>query len=183
MLFRSPSMLRTPPPTPPPTSRPTPPPTRVPTAVPETPSPTTLSPTMSPTPPLTFAPSAVNVTDCQNNFIETCLCGDEIKVSFSNCKPEPEDWVGLYACKNESNPTYNYHPTIWLWTCYDAKCQTGEEMYASTLVFNNTLPVYTEFGPHEWPLPPGCYVAVLNRNYGLSPPPYDIVIEGSEFYV
>jgi hypothetical protein len=155
--------------------RPSPSPTSAPTAIPITSAPIPPAVTLAPTPP--------DNTNCSNNYIETCLCGSEIKVSFSNCQPEKEDWVGLYPCKQDGELTYNYHPTMWLWSCYDGACVDGQEKYSNTLVFNDTLPAYTDLGPHQWPLPSGCYVAILNRNYGLSPPPYDIIIEGQEFFV
>jgi hypothetical protein len=180
------------PPTNKPTDEPTPEPTPEPTRAPiepaveePTPEPTP-PPTNKPTPEATPEPTVlqtVSPTTCSKSSMETCVCGDEITVKFSDCEPQPEDWVGLYPCKGNAT-TYNYHPTMWLWTCFDKPCTAETALTQGELVFNkDTLPGYTEFGPHTYPLPPGCYVTILNRNFGLSPPPYDIVIEGEEFYV
>ena len=159
------------------------------TPAPVTPPPVqikTNAPTVPPTPPPTPAPVSSSPTPCvDGESINTCVCnnGEEINVSFQICNPQPEDWVGIYPCLPENTTTYNYHPTIWLWTCYSAPCSDGNLAFQNDLTFNSTLPSYTNYGPHTWPLPPGCYVTILNRNYGLSPPPYDIVIEGEPFYI
>ena len=150
------------------------------TPAPVTPSPVTSAPTsLSPTvAPVTSAPST-----CEP-WLETCLCNGTIKVGFNVCNPQPEDWIGIYPCLNTTNATlYNYHPSTWQYTCVDAPCTIDNLAYSGDLVYDDNLPTYVQYGPHDWPLPPGCYIAIYNRNYGLSPPPYDIVIEGQEFYV
>ena len=97
------------------------------------------------------------------------LTGNSVKLQYK-CKENPED-------------TYNYHPDTWLWGCVDGVCK-GEAPISNTLVFQEPLPEYTNFGPHTWPLEKNqCYVALLNRNKGRSPPPYDLVCEGVEFIV
>ena len=68
-----------------------------------------------------------------------------------------------------------------MWTCKDGPCK-GTPPTSGTLVFESPIPEYNNYGPHNWPLEPGqCYVAVLSRNTGASPPPYNLVCEGVEF--
>jgi len=143
-------------------------------------NPSTLAPT---TPAPSLAPVSAAPSSCEP-WLETCLCNGTIKVGFNVCNPQPEDWIGIYPCLNTTNATlYNYHPSSWQYTCVDAPCTTDNLAYSGDLVYDDNLPTYVQYGPHEWPLPPGCYIAIYNRNYGLSPPPYDLVIAGSEFYV
>ena len=86
-----------------------------------------------------------------------------------------------YKCKETSGDTYDYHPDAWLWGCYENICE-GEPPKYNTLVFEDPLPEYNEYGPHIWPLEKNqCYVALLSRNTGRSPPPYDLICEGLEF--
>jgi hypothetical protein len=86
-----------------------------------------------------------------------------------------------YKCKKSDESTYNYHPTAWLFICYDGVCQ-GPPPTNGTLEFQEPFPEYTDYGPYEWPLVKGeCYVALLSRNVGRSPPPYDLICVGEEF--
>ena len=87
-----------------------------------------------------------------------------------------------YKCLDTPDGIYNYHPDAWLWTCYDKTCPPDAIPTSGTLVFEDPLPAYNDYGLGQWPLDPDqCYVALLNRNVGRSPPPYDMVCEGDEF--
>ena len=89
--------------------------------------------------------------------------------------------LSQYKCKDDEDAVYNYLPDIFLWNCFDHIC-TGTPPSTGILVFENPLPDYTEYGPHTWPLDRDqCYIAVMNRNDGASPPPYDVICEGVEF--
>jgi len=106
-----------------------------------------------------------------------------ITVNYQNCDPQPDDWIGIYECIPDGLDEFKYHPNIWLWTCYDSVCANDEDNSQGTVVFNDNLPTYTQYGLHSYPIEPGCYVAVLNRNEGFSPPPYYTVVIGGEFTV
>lgn len=115
--------------------------------------------------------------------LETCVCndGDKITVEFINPDPRVDDWIGIYKCLEDGNTVYNYHPDAWLWNCVDSIC-TGEPPSTGIVVFEDPIPSYNDFGPHQWPLERDqCYVALMNRNDGFSPPPYDMICEGFEF--
>lgn len=67
-----------------------------------------------------------------------------------------------------------------MWNCVDGVC-TGEAPIEGKLEFTD-LPDYNAFGPHKFPLDPDtCYVAVLQENDGLSPPPYTEICRSDEF--
>ena len=88
-----------------------------------------------------------------------------------------------YKCKENPEGDYNYHPDVWQWICVDSVC-TGEPPVTGTLVFEDPLPAYTAYGPINWPLVPDqCYVPLLSRNVGRSPPPYDLICVGEEFTI
>ena len=90
-----------------------------------------------------------------------------------------------YKCKKSEDDNYNYHPEVWLWGCYDGVCPEGTDPPTyNVLTFESPLPKYTEYGPLTWPLDKDqCYVAVLSRNTGRSPPPYDLICVGEEFII
>jgi hypothetical protein len=88
-----------------------------------------------------------------------------------------------YRCLEEGETEYAYHPDNFLWNCFDGIC-TGQSPVDGELIFDDPMPTYTEFGPHQWPLDPDqCYVAVMNLNTGASPPPYDVKCVGEEFFL
>lgn len=111
-------------------------------------------------------------------------CGASIGVSWDYTVPPQQmpldnDWIGIYAC----DITEFNHANVWQWVCNglpgDATC--GPEPTGSTVL--DSLPPYNSNGPHNWPLEPGCYKAVLLREDAPSAPPYIAICESAPFNV
>mmetsp|Transcript_9438 Transcript_9438/g.15006 ORF Transcript_9438/g.15006 Transcript_9438/m.15006 type:complete len:313 (+) Transcript_9438:79-1017(+) len=129
----------------------------IPTATPVSPSPTvspapsvsasptatasahpTAHPTASPKPTSTAGPteSLAPTANCTDSVASDMECYDRretIKIEFTNCDPEDDDWVGIYAKDPYRNLTDVGDPILWLWTCGSDDC--SGEVYADTLEF------------------------------------------------
>jgi len=142
--------------------------------VPITAAPTVPPMTDSPTvPPATAAPTD-KPTQCMTGIQSRSSCyerGADIEISFSNCDPQDDDWVGLYSASEDFSNLPN--PPIWSWACGTRNCRDAvnsmrmplNEMHAS----NNA-----------WPLREGTYVVILARN---SAQPYTAFAVSSEFTI
>ena len=93
----------------------------------------------------------------QNNFLETCICDGVISVNWQNCLPEPDDWVGIYACKGENHTKYDYSDLT--------RIHTGS-LSAGGLNFSEPPPAFKCI----------CLVAVMNRVDSGSTSQYDLLI-------
>ena len=100
-----------------------------------------------------------------NNFLETCVCDRVVTVNWQNCNPQADDQVGIYNCKGYDHTVYNYEPF--------AATDTGALDTMGTMSFPDAPDAYTCT----------CLVAIMNRNVSGNIPPYDIVIEGTEFII
>ena len=49
------------------------------------------------------------------------MTGENIVVSFNNCNPEPDDWIGVYAA--DADPNDLGDPLVWLWACGNQDCE------------------------------------------------------------
>ncbi len=132
---------------------------------------TEIAPTTSPSaalPSNNTAPrkgeSASSGSVCRGNSLETCNCNGTVTVTFNECDPQPNDWIGIYACKSPGTLTYNYAPAVWLWTCFTGPCTSRNLAFRGSLVFNDSLPSLTG-NTESWPPPSGCYVTIYNRNF------------------
>ena len=103
-----------------PTTIPTNAPTKAPTGEPsKQPSST---PSSNPTSPLTASPTSFP-TRCKGTIRTDKECytsGEDIIVSFENCNPEADDWIGIYGT-NEDYENLGF-PRFWVWTCGDQQC-------------------------------------------------------------
>jgi uncharacterized surface protein with fasciclin (FAS1) repeats len=84
--------------------------------------------------------------------------GEDIKVSFADSDPHPQDWVGIYMSNTNLNHLEN--PLLWLYTCGDQHCNFAVQH--DTLTFGSGDP--DEGSRAHFPLPAGNYIAVLARN-------------------
>jgi hypothetical protein len=87
-----------------------------------------------------------------------------IDISFDNCEPVEDDWIGIYA--QDSNVDLNNlgDPLTWLWNCGSQSCRG--EVLVDTLPFGDDLEV-------------GTYVAyMIRRNSGG---PYSSYAASSSF--
>ena len=138
-----------------------------------TPSPTTLStptPTISPTVSPSKPPSPSPVenpptrapTECVDELSVLDFCfapGVGIEISFTNCDPEQDDWVGIYPVDDDFDGNDLPNPMMWSWACGTRNCR--EPVSESTFSLNNN-----HAGGNVWPLDSGIYIAVLARNTG-----------------
>ena len=84
----------------------------------------------------TFNPSlSLHPTGCTNATISTdksCyINGDNIIVSFENCDPLPNDWIGVYPSGTNSSDLGN--PLAWVWACGDQACSKAVASGEATL--------------------------------------------------
>ena len=118
---------------------------------------------------LTLLASAVGVVSANTlppfstNFIYTDeLCyhvGEDIKVSFVDAFPHPQDWVAIY--EGDADPQHlASKPLLWLYTCGDQHCASSAS--SGHLTFGNGPP--DESSRAHFPLPAGHYKAILARN-------------------
>jgi hypothetical protein len=120
-------------------------PTRMATAAPTVPvpAPTTASPTATPPAPTTPSPTATppasstasptigatpspTSASCQSSIAASGSCfqnGDDILVTFTNCNPLSDDWIGVYAAGQDF--TSLQQPIAWVWTTGDQSQQAA----------------------------------------------------------
>lgn len=48
---------------------------------------------------------------------------DPIVVSFENCSPEPDDWIGIYDASHNIFEPGMYRVDYWSWACGNQECQ------------------------------------------------------------
>jgi hypothetical protein len=129
-------------PSPQPTASPTSKPSATPTSVP------TSSPSSSPSQCVAEL-AVVDEADCISK-------GDTIDLSLNNCKPEDDDWIGIYDW--DANPENLGEGYLWSWACGSQDCRTeakdGEIFFGQNHVDEIT---------RLWPLPNGWYKAFLIR--------------------
>jgi hypothetical protein len=92
---------------------------------------------------------------CQDTAFSTessYTLGDEIKVVFDNCDPEPDDWVAIYP--DAVDPDDLGEPISWMWSCGNQKCRGKNP---------------TNVVSFESFLQPGKYKAVLAKRHHLGP--------------
>jgi hypothetical protein len=119
--------------------------------------------TVAPSPSPTKSPS-----ECLVEVITDKSCfslQDTVSVSFQQCDPRGDDWVGIYQAG--SYPLFlgeNYFE--WSWSCGDKTCQ--EESMKNTIEINS--------------IPPGWYQAflVMDSSYGA---PYHSVASSDPFRI
>mmetsp|Transcript_9601 Transcript_9601/g.14820 ORF Transcript_9601/g.14820 Transcript_9601/m.14820 type:complete len:487 (-) Transcript_9601:91-1551(-) len=112
----------------------------------------------------------------------------DIAFSYNDKGPVASDWVGLYPCEDENlTPPFSKEPAIWAYTCYNRNCRF--EPFANgvrNFTFDDaTVPNFGTQGIYNKlediiAEKPGCYVALLNRIDGDSPPPYYNICIGNE---
>ena len=140
--------------TPIPTQSPSPQPTSSPTSSPSSPSstPTSVPTTSIPSSSPTQCVAELTVIDEANCIPE----GDAIRVSFENCQPENDDWIGIYDW--DADPEDLDTGYLWSWACGNQNCRT--EATSDEVVFNqNHIAKTTSI----WPLKKGWYIAFLIR--------------------
>ena len=148
-------------------SRPTtvsPVPTKSPTAAPFTNAPTR-TPTSFPTAPTSTPTEA----PCRDRIQADLFCyspDTTINISFENCEPELDDWIGIYP--NDAGLDWENlgDPVMWLWNCGSQDC-LGR--------------VYTDTLPFGGDLTPGGYLAhMIRRNSGG---PYSSYASSPPFFI
>jgi len=134
------------------------------------------------------------------NYTKNCDSRDKsgtcVDGSIVDFTPLGNDWVGLYPCEDALRQPlpFNREPKTWAYTCYDqdigrgkGRCARGPAIGQNAFTFaDETAPAFTIQGIYK-PLSelvadrPGCYVALLNRYEGYSPPPYYNLCVSKEF--
>eukprot|EP00980_Cylindrotheca_fusiformis_P014043 scaffold3670_cov124-Cylindrotheca_fusiformis.AAC.19 len=74
----------------------------------------------------TLCPDEVNGTmsvQVDNECYELGI--DPIVVSFQNCSPHPDDWLGIYNASHNIFEPGMYAVDYWYWACGDQVCQTA----------------------------------------------------------
>jgi len=156
-------------PSPAPTERPSPAPTINPTNIGTmSPTATLFTPppngTLPPLASLAVSPSVslttpaptecIGAISVLNNCYEPLV---DVEVSLKNCRPDSDDWVGLYLVDANFDSESLQNPNIWSWACGTRNCREA--------VNEKFIPVSNiHAGNGEWPLEQGIYVAVLARN-------------------
>jgi hypothetical protein len=132
----------------------------------------TLDPTPGPSPFSVSAPdptpSPVSDTSCTNRIQTSKSCftlGEGISVTFTNCDPVGNDWVGLFDA-NENDPI---DPFLWEWSCGSQTC-FGAVPEGSLNLGGSSV------GTQNWPLQLGTYKLWLFQR-GVSGGPYPILAE------
>mmetsp|Transcript_30749 Transcript_30749/g.46621 ORF Transcript_30749/g.46621 Transcript_30749/m.46621 type:complete len:313 (-) Transcript_30749:67-1005(-) len=102
--------------------------------------------------------------------------------TITDLTPLGNDWIGLYPCSDANTEplAFNKEPKVWAYACYDENCHydPGVGVGAGFVTFDDkTLPPFGNQGIHTTiddlvKNAPGCYVILLNRLDGYSPPPY-----------
>lgn len=123
-----PTFLPTYSPTIPPTKRPTVSPTHFPTRSTDSP---TMMPTEAASVKLTTAETCISTIQTDKDCY---VAGDNIKISFNNCDPTSEDWIGVYPA---SQGTSNLNsPLAWVWTCNDEECADSDQSAGVASIYN-----------------------------------------------
>jgi hypothetical protein len=56
--------------------------------------------------------------------LETCYQPQsEITISFTNCEPLSNDWIGIWRVQDVTNVSSLPEPQVWQWTCGSQACQ------------------------------------------------------------
>ncbi|KAL3942305.1 MAG: hypothetical protein SGBAC_003478 [Bacillariaceae sp.] len=143
-----------------PAPTPVPAPSQSPTGLPSTSAAPSISPpTRDPTPEPTPAPTSAQ---CVDSIATTKACfttGELIDLSFKNCLPVGNDWIGVYDAGQLAYELYN--PMMWEYSCGNQACW-GETM-DGFLSFDSSSQ-----GTETWPLKPGTYKAWIFRD-GAAP--------------
>jgi hypothetical protein len=102
--------------------------------------------------------------------------GEDIRVSFVDADPHPQDWVAIY--EGDADPhDLESRPLLWLYTCGDQHCD-HPSVSSGTLTFGSGPPDEESRG--HLPLPAGHYKAFLARNLHL---PYEALAESHVFSI
>jgi hypothetical protein len=130
-----------------------------------------------PTEAPSHAPSVavtITPTPCLDAISPLAKCvapNQEISVTFTNCNPRDDDWVGIFAAGADYSSLPN--PPLWSWACGSRNCReavSNQEMSLSSV----------HAATNAWPLAEGAYVFVLARN---SAQPYTAFAISDEFSV
>jgi hypothetical protein len=101
--------------------------------------------------------------------------GEDIRVSFVDSDPHPQDWVAIY--EGDADPhNLAARPLLWLYTCGDQHCNFAVE--SDTLTFGSGP--LDESSRAHFPLPAGDYKAILARNLHL---PYEARSVSEVFHI
>ncbi len=104
-----------------------------------------VSPTVMPSP---LSTATATILDSSSSCVATIstdkTCyenGENIKITFNNCQPEPSDWLGIYTARQGLSNLNQ--PLTWVWTCGDQFCNDS--------VSNGEVTVYgaTGFGSYR----------------------------------
>mmetsp|Transcript_14762 Transcript_14762/g.22539 ORF Transcript_14762/g.22539 Transcript_14762/m.22539 type:complete len:516 (-) Transcript_14762:130-1677(-) len=123
-------------------------------------------------------------------WAENCDSRDSVCPDFS-LQPLPSDWIGFYPCdEKDSLPmAFSVEPDFWAYTCLDRACRSDPVDTATTVgpkVFSDaTIPPFGQQGVYKSIADieaegGGCYVVLLNKMDGFSPPPYYNLCMGNE---
>ena len=102
-----------------------------------------------------------NCVPCNNEIRVTKDCfateknAESITLTFSNCDPRGDDWIGLY--RDGVNPNALPEPLLWAWTCGDQSC-AGATRQGSVTLNHKTLGENV-----QWPLVKENYKVFLIR--------------------
>lgn len=137
-------------------------------------------------------------SECVKPDKTSYACGEAITIDWDMSQSDPndpdfagslphnpmrDDWIGIYPC-NESLDAI-FHAQVWQWTCGTIPSPNNNLCVPTgmgSMVFDS-LPPYNSGGPHSWPVPAGCWKAILLRNDGPSVPPYVPICESMSFDV
>jgi len=107
--------------------------------------------------------------------------------------PLPSDWIGFYPCNaSMTTPAFKVEPAFWAYTCYDRSCRRDDvETATKSGILNfsdKTLPDFATQGVYSTIAEiqekgGGCYVVLLNKMDGFSPPPYYNLCLGNEIMI
>lgn len=126
--------------------------------------------------------------DESRDWAENCDNRDPACPGF-DLTPSASDWIGFYPCgEKDTSLPFTVEPDTWAYTCYEGMCRDDEETFANgTIVFqDSTMPLWGRQGIHRSiaeleAAGGGCYVVLLNKMAGFSPPPYYNLCMGNEF--
>jgi len=110
----------------------------------------TAAPTVATNPP-TESPTPKPIEQCNPSMQFTSECSiieEPFEVRFTNCDPQPGDWIGIYDKHTEINNLPN--PYLWLYSCGSQDCQDSPR--EGVVRFSG--------------LPKGDYFAYMIRNSG-----------------
>ncbi len=65
----------------------------------------------------------------------------DVAISFTNCQPESNDWMGIWKVDEVVDPTSLPEPALWLWSCGSEDCEGA--VREGVLLFSGGLPVGT----------------------------------------